>query len=217
MPTLPNGFDPARSGPLVSPGVPESGSTASSPFAVPARHRNRRAHRPAHEIARVLERAPASPCAAPRLSMSIRESCRCSCGKAIRRRSDAATLEANHRRGASVLLPMARAIAEGNVPAGSLVRLVAKHDRVDLEVEPPEPATDATPPRAARAGGHVEERAPPNSCSRRSSWRSRATPLAAASRTCSPNRRRAGFWDDPASTHHAARSWTKSIGSTASC
>src|SRR5262249_47820647 len=49
-----------------------------------------------------------------------------------------------------VLLPVARAIAEGKVPAGSMLRLVARQKRVDIEVEPPEP-TDLPAPPAARA------------------------------------------------------------------
>jgi ATP-dependent Clp protease ATP-binding subunit ClpC len=47
-----------------------------------------------------------------------------------------------------VLLPVARAIAEAKVPAGSLLRLVARGERVDIEVEPPEPAEGREAPRA---------------------------------------------------------------------
>src|SRR5207253_1257821 len=38
-----------------------------------------------------------------------------------------------------VLLPVARAIAAGGVPPGSVLRLVARSNRVDVEVTPPEP------------------------------------------------------------------------------
>ncbi len=55
-----------------------------------------------------------------------------------------------------VLLPVARVIAEGQAPAGSLLRLVARHERVDIEIEPPE--AEAAPPPAARPSP-VAERA----------------------------------------------------------
>jgi ATP-dependent Clp protease ATP-binding subunit ClpC len=93
-----------------------------------------------------------------------------------------------------VLLPMARAIAEGNVPAGSLVRLVAKQDRVDIDVEPPEPPTDAAPPRAARAG-HVEERAA-HLLQQAVELAGKATPLAARKSELLAQSTAPGFWDD---------------------
>lgn len=93
-----------------------------------------------------------------------------------------------------VLLPMARAIAEGNVPAGSLVRLVAKHDRVDLEVDPPEPTSDAAPPPSARAG-HVEERAG-QLLQKAMELTGQATPLAARKSELLAQAAGPGFWDD---------------------
>lgn len=57
-----------------------------------------------------------------------------------------------------VLLPVARAIAAGGVPPGSLLRLVARSNRVDVEVAPPEPdsgerapAGPAVPPVPGRS------------------------------------------------------------------
>lgn len=97
-----------------------------------------------------------------------------------------------------VLLPLARAIAEGSVPAGSLVRLVAKADRVDIDVEPPEPPSEAPPPKAARAG-HVEDRADAllheaiELVGSASQLAARKSELLAQS--TSP-----GFWDDPANS-----------------
>jgi ATP-dependent Clp protease ATP-binding subunit ClpC len=44
-----------------------------------------------------------------------------------------------------VLLPVARAIAAGETPAGSILRLVARRGRVEVEVSPPEPP-DGVPP-----------------------------------------------------------------------
>jgi ATP-dependent Clp protease ATP-binding subunit ClpC len=94
-----------------------------------------------------------------------------------------------------VLMPLARAIAEGTVPAGSLVRLVAKQDRVDLDVEPPEPASDASPPPAARAG-HVEERAA-KLLQQAIELVGQATPIAARKSELLAQSAGPGFWDDP--------------------
>jgi ATP-dependent Clp protease ATP-binding subunit ClpC len=94
-----------------------------------------------------------------------------------------------------VLLPLARAIAEGSVPAGSLVRLGAKHDRVDIEVEPPEPPSEAPPPRAARAS-HVEERAA-KLLQQASELLGQATPLAERKSELLAQAAAEGFWDDP--------------------
>lgn len=96
-----------------------------------------------------------------------------------------------------VLLPMARAIAEGKVPAGSMVRLVAKHDRVDIEVEPPEPA-DAPEPPAPRAV-HVAERAEQLSQTVRD-LTGQATPLAARKSELLARSSAPGFWDDAAAS-----------------
>jgi len=96
-----------------------------------------------------------------------------------------------------VLLPMARAIAEGSVPADSLVRLVAKQDRVDIDVEPPEPPSDAPPP-AARAG-HVEERAA-HLLQQAIELVGQATPIAAHKSELLAQSAVGGFWDDQANS-----------------
>ncbi len=62
-----------------------------------------------------------------------------------------------------VLLPLAGAIAEGKVPSGSLVRLAARRDRVDIEVEPPEPADGPAPP-APRRSCRGPRRPTPRAC-----------------------------------------------------
>jgi ATP-dependent Clp protease ATP-binding subunit ClpC len=97
-----------------------------------------------------------------------------------------------------VLLPMARAIAEGKVPAGSLVRLVAKHDRVEIDVEPPEPATETAPPPAKRAGP-VEERAA-QLVQQAVELVGQATPLAARKSELLAQSATPGFWDDQANS-----------------
>src|SRR5207245_11337391 len=63
-----------------------------------------------------------------------------------------------------VLLPGARAVAAGQVPPGSLLRLVANGQRIDIEVSPPETAEGAaaapvprTLPAAARAEALLEQ------------------------------------------------------------
>lgn len=95
-----------------------------------------------------------------------------------------------------VLLPMARAIAEGSVPAGSLVRLVAKQDRVDLEVEAPEPTGETPPPAKARAG-HVEDRAV-HLLQQAVELVGQATPLAARKSELLAESAAPGFWDHQA-------------------
>jgi ATP-dependent Clp protease ATP-binding subunit ClpC len=97
-----------------------------------------------------------------------------------------------------VLLPLARAIAEGAVPAGSLVRLVAKQDRVDIDVEPPEPAADAAPAPTPRAR-HVAKRAE-GLLHLASDLLNRASPLAARKSALLAQSAEPGFWDDPAAS-----------------
>ncbi len=92
-----------------------------------------------------------------------------------------------------VLLPMARAIAEGSVPAGSLVRLVAKQDRVDLDIEAPEPA-DTPPPVAAKAG-RVEERAT-QLLQQAMELIGQATPLVTRKSELLAQSTAQGFWDN---------------------
>ena len=94
-----------------------------------------------------------------------------------------------------VLLPMARAIAEGSVPAGSLVRLVAKQDRVDLDIEAPESTSD-TPPRPPAQAGHVEERAA-KLLQQAIELGGQATPLAARKSELLAQSAAPGFWDEP--------------------
>jgi ATP-dependent Clp protease ATP-binding subunit ClpC len=92
-----------------------------------------------------------------------------------------------------VLLPVARAIAEGQAPAGSLLRLVAKQDRVDIEVEPPEPAE--TPPPAAAHAAPVAERAA-RLLERVQELVGQAAPLAARKSELLARSATPGFYDD---------------------
>jgi ATP-dependent Clp protease ATP-binding subunit ClpC len=60
-----------------------------------------------------------------------------------------------------VLLPVARAIASGDAPPASILRLVARAGRVEVEVAPPETeeekAKAQAPPRAASVAQHGEQ------------------------------------------------------------
>lgn len=91
-----------------------------------------------------------------------------------------------------VLLPVARAIAAGGVPAGSVLRLVARGERVEVEVLPPEPS-EASPltvkpaPSAARAEALVECVA---------ALRSAVAPLASRKSELLERAAATGFWDD---------------------
>ncbi len=96
-----------------------------------------------------------------------------------------------------VLLPVARAIAEGQVPAGSLLRLVARHNRVDIEVEPPEPADLPNPP-APRAVP-VAQRAAELLEKVRDLVRARG-PLATRKSELLAQSTAAGFWDNAAAS-----------------
>jgi ATP-dependent Clp protease ATP-binding subunit ClpC len=96
-----------------------------------------------------------------------------------------------------VLLPLARAIAEGKVPVGSLVRLVPRRDRVDIDVEPPEPA-EGPPPPAARAGP-VADRAR-QLLERVQDLVGRSAPLAARRSELLAHSTAPDFWDDHART-----------------
>jgi ATP-dependent Clp protease ATP-binding subunit ClpC len=58
-----------------------------------------------------------------------------------------------------VLLPVARAIAAGEAPAGSMLRLVARRGRVEVEVAPPEPANGPLPAAPPPRAGPLRERA----------------------------------------------------------
>jgi ATP-dependent Clp protease ATP-binding subunit ClpC len=96
-----------------------------------------------------------------------------------------------------VLLPLARAIAEGNVPPGSLVRLAARRDHVAIEVEPAESA-DPAPPSAQRAGP-VAERAE-HLLERVHDLQGRSAPLAGRKSELLARSSAPGFWDDPAAS-----------------
>jgi ATP-dependent Clp protease ATP-binding subunit ClpC len=97
-----------------------------------------------------------------------------------------------------VLMPVARVIAAGQVPPGSLLRLVASGQRIDIAVSPPEPAEGAavepippTAPVAIRAEAllqQVVELQP-----RAAPLRERKSELLALS--AAP-----GFWDTPANS-----------------
>jgi ATP-dependent Clp protease ATP-binding subunit ClpC len=94
-----------------------------------------------------------------------------------------------------VLLPVARAVAAGEVPPGSLLRLVARGQRIDIEVSPPETPEAAKPtaaprrvPAAARAGALLEKVRALHT--RAEALRGRKSELLALS--AAP-----GFWDEP--------------------
>jgi peptide chain release factor 2 len=95
-----------------------------------------------------------------------------------------------------VLLPVARAIAAGDVPPGSLLRLVARGGRVDIEVAPPEaaePAGEAQAPRAVpvaeRAAALLEQLR---------ALHAAAGPLAERKSELLALSSAPGFWDDQA-------------------
>lgn len=96
-----------------------------------------------------------------------------------------------------VMLPVARAISEGKVPPGSLLRLGASQDRIHFAVEPPEkPETiEAStelpaPPSADRADALLE---------RVVALSAQAEPLAARKTELLEQSAAPGFWNDPAS------------------
>ncbi|MFO0970332.1 MAG: AAA family ATPase [Gemmataceae bacterium] len=92
-----------------------------------------------------------------------------------------------------VLLPVARAIAEGKAPAGSLLRLVARGGRVDIDVEPPE--TGETPaPEAPRAKPVTERALELLEKARRLSAETK--PLAERKTTLLGQTANPAFWDD---------------------
>jgi ATP-dependent Clp protease ATP-binding subunit ClpC len=99
-----------------------------------------------------------------------------------------------------VLMPVARAIAEGAVPAGAVLRLTARDGRVRVGVTRPETGeSDERPPerkpatpvaeRAAALAGEVAK------------LRDAASPLAARKSACVARSAEPNFWDD----HAAAR------------
>jgi ATP-dependent Clp protease ATP-binding subunit ClpC len=96
-----------------------------------------------------------------------------------------------------VLLPLAAAIAEGSVPPGSLVRLAARKDRVDIEVEPPEPP-DAAPPPAGRAVSVADHARQLLEGVRE--LVDRSAPVAGRKSALLARSSSPGFWDDPAAS-----------------
>ncbi|MBI3410011.1 MAG: AAA family ATPase [Planctomycetes bacterium] len=96
-----------------------------------------------------------------------------------------------------VLLPVARAIAEGNLPPGSLLRLVARQNRVDIEVEPPE-APEGPAPTAARALPVVERAA--KLLERLRELSIQAEPLAERKSELLSQSSQPDFWNDAAQT-----------------
>ncbi len=94
-----------------------------------------------------------------------------------------------------VLLPVARLIAEGKAPAGSLLRLVAGHNRVEVEVEPPESAEAPTPPalRALPVNQRAQEL-----LARVQKIKQDSTPLAARKSEILAQATAPGYWEDAA-------------------
>jgi ATP-dependent Clp protease ATP-binding subunit ClpC len=99
-----------------------------------------------------------------------------------------------------VLLPVAQAIAAGHVPPGALLRLVARHNRVEIEVSPPEAAEGAARPEpAAPRAVPVTERARAVS-EQVAALHARAAPLAARKSELLARSAAPGFWDDRAAS-----------------
>jgi ATP-dependent Clp protease ATP-binding subunit ClpC len=97
-----------------------------------------------------------------------------------------------------VLLPVARVIAAGQLPPGSLLRLVASGQRLEIAVTPPEstetisePAAPPAPPVAARAQALVEQV---------SALEPRALPLRERKSELLTQSAASGFWDQPAAS-----------------
>ncbi len=95
-----------------------------------------------------------------------------------------------------VLLPVARAIAAGEAPAGSLLRLVARGGRIDVEVSPPEAAEPASAAPAARAAPVAGRAA--GLLERVRALHVRAAPLAERKSELLALSAAPGFWDDQA-------------------
>jgi len=104
-----------------------------------------------------------------------------------------------------VLLPLAHALARGTAPAGSLVRLVARGERVDLEVVPvdgPEADAPAPPPPASKAAVADATRAR-TLAGAAAALEARAAPLAARKSTGLARSNAPGFWKDRAAATRA--------------
>jgi peptide chain release factor 2 len=93
-----------------------------------------------------------------------------------------------------VLLPMARAISSGQVPPGSVLRLVAKGDHVEVAVVPPEsevPVDEAQVPAIEDIGARTAELR-----ERVDGQASRAEPLAERKTALVARTAEGGFWSD---------------------
>ncbi|MBL9088057.1 MAG: AAA family ATPase, partial [Planctomycetia bacterium] len=105
-----------------------------------------------------------------------------------------------------VLLPLAHALARGGAPAGSLVRLVARGDRVELEVVPVDgPDADAAPAKPVAA-----PKAPAADAARAralgaaaDALEARAAPLATRKSQGLARSNAPGFWKDRAAATRA--------------
>jgi ATP-dependent Clp protease ATP-binding subunit ClpC len=95
-----------------------------------------------------------------------------------------------------VLLPVAQAIAAGKLSAGSVLRLVARAGRVDVEIAAPEPAEERAVPAPVRAHGlSVAERAA-KLVEHAAELRDQASPLALRKSELVASAARPGFWDN---------------------
>ncbi|HXG08637.1 MAG TPA: AAA family ATPase [Gemmataceae bacterium] len=94
-----------------------------------------------------------------------------------------------------VLLPVAQRIAAGHVPSGSVLRLVARSNRVDVEVVPPEPPEEAEGPAAPARPIPLAERAD-RLVGRAAELRDRAAPLAQRRSELLAVSAQPGFWDN---------------------
>jgi ATP-dependent Clp protease ATP-binding subunit ClpC len=94
-----------------------------------------------------------------------------------------------------VLLPVAQAIAAGTVPAGAVLRLVARGGRLEVEVAPPEPAEGEEPPAPAAQAAPVAQRTV-SLVEQAAALRDQASPLASRKSDLMARAARPGFWDD---------------------
>ena len=95
-----------------------------------------------------------------------------------------------------VLLPVAKAIAEGRAPPGSLLRLAARDGRVHIEIEPPETADSGVeaPAPAARAAPVADRAA--KLLERVLDLHAQSAPLAARKSELLAQSAAPGFWND---------------------
>ena len=101
-----------------------------------------------------------------------------------------------------VLLPLARRIAEGNIPHGSLARLVVRNARVQVDLTPaeePETAPAEAPPQPASLGSLRERVA--EFVAQVGKLREQASPLSAQKSSLVARTAEAGFWDNPVEAH----------------